>query len=234
MDTLTVTVSPFDASTDWRAVRPRRESTGQRPVQRSLLGGQCPSPRAFRHARHRACRGARPRGAGAGVARRRCRWMRRPAGSGRHACPSAPAQAQNIPCSFDSPPGTPAAPLSAADLASKAVAAFASAVVPMSATHADKHSFDAVNSFESCPDASALIRRQAREPDHPIASTFARDLSMHTTSRNSGASPPCVSLAASLVARLRLWPRQAAPTPTSRSEWSSHSPLADRRTCWPA
>jgi 2-methylcitrate dehydratase PrpD len=70
---------------------------------------------------------------------------------------------------LDSPPGTPAAPLSAADLLTKAKAGFVGAVLPMSAARADAL-IDALNAFESCTDATALFPRQAHEPDPPLLS----------------------------------------------------------------
>ena len=64
---------------------------------------------------------------------------------------------------LDSAPGTPSAPLSAADLLTKAKAGFLGAVLPMSAARADAL-IDAVNAFERCADATALLPRQAHEP----------------------------------------------------------------------
>ena len=69
------------------------------------------------------------------------------------------------------PPGTPAAPLSEAELLAKARACFTSAVVPLSPSRAEAL-LEALLSLESCPRAASLLDQAPAI--HPIPAQARR------------------------------------------------------------
>ena len=161
---IAVTISPSSISLRGQRRSARRELREvSAPVQRALLRSQCSSSRAFRTADIEPAAVLDP--AVLSLASRVVVEVDETAGRfGPASVSLRTVTGAEHALRLDSPPGTPSAPLSVADLLTKAKAGFVGAVIPMSASRADAL-IDAVNAFESCTDATALLPRQAHEPD---------------------------------------------------------------------